>query len=395
MSERTPPLHTVHDDRGARFTGVGGWKMPVEYNSIRGEHAAVRESTGLFDVSHMGQIELSGPDAPALMQSVTTNDISKISPGDALYTTVVDEDGILRDDIVVYRLPDGVEAGETTEIVQNQSQIDSGAPAYLAVPNAGHAAEAYDRWVAHRDERQLEADVINTSDEWAMFAVQGNEAVSHVGQVMSNVAGVTQTPTPTETASVRDMSRFTADIASVAGVGCWISRTGYTGEDGFELMCPRQKAQPVWQAFDDVRPCGLGARDILRIESGFLLSGQDFDPDAEPRTPFEAGIPSAVALNTEFVGREALVAAAETAPSQRFTGVKLAEQGGPVRDGSTVTDGSGTEIGMITSGTMSPSVGEPIGLGYLPVDLNPGESVGVIVRGEQTRATVVSPPFTQ
>lgn len=398
MAEHKPPLHTVHKDRDARFTEFGGWEMPVEFDSIRAEYATVRESAGIFDVSHMGQIEVSGPDASSLMQYLTTNDTSEMVPGDTLYTTLVDENGILRDDIVVYRLPDGVRAGEVTEAVQRPSQIDGDDPAYLIVPNAGHAVEAYGRWVNYRDEHSLKADVVNASDEWAMVAVQGNDAVSYVERAADSLAGVTRalalSPSSAEPMVADDLDRFTAGIASVGDIGCWISRTGYTGEDGFEMMCPSHEAATVWDAFDGVRPCGLGARDTLRIESGFLLSGQDFDPNAEPRTPFEAGIPSAVALDTEFLGRDALAAAAETPPAQRFTGVKLVEQGDAPRHGHTVTDDDGTKIGVITSGTVSPSLGEPIGLGYLPTDVEPGEPVWIAVRDEQKQATVVSLPFT-
>ncbi|MFA9516372.1 glycine cleavage system aminomethyltransferase GcvT [Halopenitus sp. H-Gu1] len=367
MARRKPPLHAVHEAAGASFVDFGGWDMPVEFDSIRTEHTAVRESAGIFDVSHMGEIEVAGPDATALMQRLTTNDVAALDPGEAQYTAVTDEDGVMLDDVVVYRRFE-----------------DS--PAYLFVPNAGHDVDAHDRWIDYRDATDLDATVGNVTDEWAMFAIQGPEAPDLVAESTAPASG---TPGVDD---VRSLSRFEFAHARIDGVECLVARTGYTGEDGFEVLCPVDDAETVWNALD-CRPCGLGARDTLRIEMGFLLSGQDFDPDEEPRTPFEAGIGFAVDLDVDFRGRDALAAQLDAGIDERFTGVVMSERGVP-REGYPVTDTAGATIGHLTSGTMSPTLGEPIGLGYLDADAaEDGTEVGVVVRGETKRARVQSPPF--
>jgi aminomethyltransferase len=192
-------------------------------------------------------------------------------------------------------------------------------------------------------------------------------------------------------AALSDVGRFECVAATVAGVDCLVSRTGYTGEDGVEVFCDAADAGTLWDALD-CPPCGLGARDTLRMEMGFLLAGQGFDPEAEPRTPFEAGIGFVVDLDTDFVGRDALATAGE--PTERFTGVRLSERAVP-RHGYAITDADGAEIGHVTSGTMSPTLGEPIALGYLPASVAPGTPVAVTVRGAPKSGTVEAPPFLE
>ena len=387
MTDRSPPLQDIHDARGAKFTDFGGWQMPVEFDSIREEHAAVRESVGIFDVSHMGEIEVTGPDATTLMNRLTTNDVTALDPGDSQYAAITNDDGIILDDTVVYRLPDGIEAGDGVAALAGLDRdldAGSGDPAYLFVPNAGHDEQMYNRWVDYRDEAGLDAAVENTTDGWAMLAVQGPDAADAVDDA-----------TPTD--RVVGLTKFEATVAAVDEVDSWVARTGYTGEDGFELMCPAEDAETVWQAFVDApreaQPCGLGARDTLRTEMGFLLSGQDFDPDDEPRTPYEARIGFVVKLNTDFVGRDALETQKEEGVEERFVGVKLLERGVP-RGGYAVTDGDLTRVGHLTSGTMSPTLDEPIGLGYLHESAaESGTKVSVVVRGDEKRARVVIPPF--
>ena len=397
MAERLPPLYDVHDERGAKFTGFGGWEMPVEFDSIGDEHAAVREAAGIFDVSHMGEIEVAGPDATTLMNRLTTNDVGEIEPGDAQYAAITNEEGIMVDDVILYRLPDGTEAGavaaslgEMGELAPaTTKQAGDGDPAYLFIPNAGHDEETLDRWVEYRDEHELDADVVNTTTDWAMVAVQGPDAEAAV----ADATGSADDATSPEDTAVTELPPFDATIAAVDGVETLVARTGYTGEDGFELLCPVADAETVWDAFDDTQPCGLGARDTLRMEMGFLLSGQDFDPDEEPRTPFEAGIAFAVDLETEFVGRDALRRKREAGLPETFTGVKLLDRGVP-RGGYAVTDGDLTRVGHLTSGTMSPTLNEPIGLGYLHEEYAAdGTEVSVVVRGDEKRAEVVTPPF--
>ncbi|WP_418285090.1 glycine cleavage system aminomethyltransferase GcvT [Halorubrum sp. DTA46] len=386
MTDRLPPLHAAHDTRGAKFTDFGGWQMPVEFDSIREEHAAVRESVGIFDVSHMGEIEVSGPDATRLMNRLTTNDVTALDPGDSQYAAITTEEGIMLDDTVVYRLPDGVAAGTGAAALADLDRdldapaADPAHPAYLFVPNAGHDEQMYDRWVDYRDDEGLDAAVENVTDDWAMLAVQGPDAADALDDA-----------TPAD--RVVGLSKFEATVAAVDGVDSWVARTGYTGEDGFEVMCPTGDVETVWTAFGDAQPCGLGARDTLRTEMGYLLSGQDFDPDEEPRTPYEARIGFVVKLDTEFVGRDALEAQHEEGVDEKFVGVRLLDRGVP-RGGYAVTDGDLTRIGHLTSGTMSPTLNEPIGLGYLHESYAEADAeVSVVVRGDEKRAEVVIPPF--
>ncbi|MFB6155582.1 MAG: glycine cleavage system aminomethyltransferase GcvT [Haloferacaceae archaeon] len=362
MALRKPPLREVHAERGAKFTEFGGWDMPVEFDSIRQEHTAVRGGAGIFDVSHMGEIEVSGPDSTALMQRLTTNDVSALDPGDSQYAMITDEAGVVLDDTVVYRMPDAYEAD------------------YMFIPNAGHDAEMHQRWTDHRDEWDLDATVSNATEEYALFAVQGPDAP---GLVADAAAG-----------DVVDLPKFSAMVTEIDGVQSFVSRTGYTGEDGYEILCPWDRAEEVWSRFD-CQPCGLGARDTLRIEMGFLLSGQDFDPESEPRNPYEAGVGFTVKLDTEFVGRDALERVQAEGVDEKFVGLKLLDRGVP-RHGYDVVNDEGHVIGTVTSGTMSPTLEEPIALGYLPVDYtDPGTGVGVVVRGQTKRANVVTPPFLE
>jgi len=362
MASRTPPLRDAHAERGATFTEFGGWEMPVEFDSIRTEHAAVRGAAGVFDVSHMGEIAVTGPDSEALMDRLTTNDVAALDPGDAQYAMVTDGDGVVLDDTVVYRLP------ETRD------------HDYLFVPNAGHDVALFDRWAAHRDEWGLDATVSNLTEAYGLLALQGPDAEALLAAEAENPD------------RVRGLSVFEAADATVAGVDALVSRTGYTGEDGFEVFCTWAETERVWDALD-CQPCGLGARDTLRIEMGFLLSGQDFDPGENPRTPYEADVGFTVALDTEFVGRDALAAVEERGPEERFVGLRLLDRGVP-RHGYDITDDEGTVVGTVTSGTVSPTLDEPIGLGYVPVEYaEPGTAVGIVVRGERKAARVETTPF--
>ncbi|MFB6217626.1 MAG: glycine cleavage system aminomethyltransferase GcvT [Halobacteriaceae archaeon] len=354
---RASPLAAVHEDAGARFTEFGGWEMPVQFDSIRAEHAAVREAVGRFDVSHMGEVAVRGPDARDLLDGLTTNDVAALAPGEAQYAMLTDEDGTIIDDTVVYRPP---------------TDPPSGAPVadadYLFVPNAGPDEAAVARFREHREAWGLDAAVENATEEYALVAV------------------------PTD-ADIADTPRFGARYAAVGGHPTLVSRTGYTGEDGVEILCGWDAARDVWAAID-CPPCGLGARDTLRTEMGFLLSGQDFHPEENPRNPYEAGVGFAVDLDTDFVGRDALADIAEAGPAELFVGHRLEERGVP-RHGYDIRVG-GEAVGEVTSGTMSPTLEAPIGLGYLPVaHADPGTRVAVVVRGDPKEARVVDPPFLE
>ncbi|MBV0901772.1 glycine cleavage system aminomethyltransferase GcvT [Haloarcula salina] len=360
MTLRSSPLSGSHARTDASLTDFGGWEMPVEFDSIRAEHEAVREAVGKFDVSHMGQVTVSGPDAAALTQRLTTNDVSALDPGEAQYAAITDADGVMLDDTVVYRLPDGVDDD------------------YLFVPNAGHDGEMTERWLTERDDRGLDAAVTNRTEEYAMIAVQGPEAPDLLAAETDVALG--------------DLTRFEVVSGTVAGIESLVARTGYTGERGFEVLCPWSSAETVWGALE-CQSCGLGARDTLRLEMGFLLSGQDFHPTEDPRTPYEAGIGWTVKLDTEFVGRDALEAVEAEGPDEKLVGIELIDRGVP-RHGYEVTTPDGEPIGRVTSGTMSPTLGEPIALGYVSVaHAEPDTAVRVVVRGEPKKARTRSTPF--
>ncbi|WP_331233731.1 glycine cleavage system aminomethyltransferase GcvT [Natronorarus salvus] len=355
---RNPPLAAAHEANGARVIEFGGWDMPVEFNSIREEHTVVREEVGIFDVSHMGEIRVSGLDAAELMTRLTTNDAVGTAVGRAQYAAITDSEGIMLDDTVFYRL---------------------GEEEFLFVPNAGHDEEVEARWVEHRDEWGLDCDVENETEGWGMFAVQGPDSP----ELLDSAAD----------SAVSETSRFAFTETTIEGADCLVARTGYTGEDGFEVLCPWDEAEAVWNALE-CQPCGLGARDTLRMEAGFLLSGQDFHPEENPRTPFQARIGFAVDLETEFVGRDALAREKEEGPAELFVGVALEERGIPRHGYPVVRDGE--RVGEVTSGTMSPTLGEPIGLGYVRCELaEPGTQVAVEIRGEEKRARVESPRFVE
>ena len=355
MSLRDPPIeHSAND------TDFGGWRMPVEFDSIRTEHDAVREDVGKFDVSHMGEITVSGPDATRLLNRLTTNDVAALYPGEAQYAAITDDDGIMLDDTVVYRLP------------------ESHDEEYLFIPNAGHDEELRKRWLEHREKWGFDASVTNRTTEYAMIAVQGPNSPGLLG-------GETDV-------DLGDLDRFEMAAGSVAGVDALVARTGYTGETGFELLCPWAAAPDVWAALD-CQPCGLGARDTLRLEMGFLLSGQEFDPVDNPRNPYEARIGFAVKLDTEFVGRDALEGVSVEGPEEKLVGLRLRERGIP-RAGYDVTTPDGDSLGTVTSGTMSPTLGEPIALAYLPSEYAGSDrSVRVVIRDEPKKARITTTPF--
>ncbi|WP_332898707.1 glycine cleavage system aminomethyltransferase GcvT [Haladaptatus sp. CMSO5] len=357
MSLRESPLGAIHREHDAKMTDFGGWAMPVKYTSITHEHDAVRNAVGIFDVSHMGEVFVSGPDATELMNRLTTNDVADLSAGDAQYACITREDGIIVDDTVVYLLPDG----ET----------------YLFIPNAGHDEEMESRWRDHADCWNLSVIIENRTLSTGMVAVQGPHAVERVNEEAST--------------DVSALGRFSVCETAIGGVECHVARTGYTGEDGFEIVFDADDAAALWNTFEGVQPCGLGARDTLRLEAGLLLSGQDFHPEIEPRTPFEAGLGFVVSLDTEFVGRDALV---DADPDQSMVGIELDGRGVP-RAGCSVLKAD-EHVGELTSGTMSPTLDLPIGIGYVDADVaEPGTDVEIDIRGRSIPATVETPRFLQ
>src|SRR5881296_1354480 len=346
MARRTP-LFDAHRALGARLVEFAGWEMPLAYRGAAEEHRAVRERCGLFDVSHMGEIELRGPGAAVVCQELTVNDVRRLHIGDGQYTLLCNERGGVLDDLIVVRL---------------------GAERYLLVVNAANTATDY-AWVRARAGER--AEVVDRSAELALLALQGPEAE-------------------------RALRTFTALEGPVAGVRTLVSRTGYTGEDGFELLVAASDAPRLWEAVlnatrrRDGLPAGLGARDTLRLEAGLPLCGTDMD---ETTTPLEAGLAWVVKLDKgDFVGRGVLAEQAARGVTRLLVGLELAEPGVP-RHGYVVWR-NGAAVGTVTSGTRSPTLGTYIGLAYVTAGAAAhGTPVAVEIRGRRVPARVVARPF--
>lgn len=354
------PLNAAHRTLGARLVDFAGWEMPVQYPSgILAEHAAVREAAGLFDLSHMGRIYLQGRDALALAQECCTRDLARLQDGEAAYSVLCQDDGGIVDDIIVYLLgPEDV----------------------LAVFNASNRLVDLELFQTTRDRLGFQVDLEDRTLETALIGLQGPRAQAIVNSLAS-----------------RDLDALSAYAfvreVTVAGAPSLVARTGYTGEDGFELLVEAAHAERVWQALLDAgaAPAGLGARDTLRTEAGFALYGHEIDRSTQP---FEARLGWVVDLNKpSFNGREALARLKAAGPARRLVGLKPAPGGIP-RQGATICDDAGPQIGSVTSGTFSPTLRENIALGYVPVERSrPGQTVAIDVRGRRFSADVVKLPF--
>jgi aminomethyltransferase len=347
---RRTPLHDRHTAAGGRLVPFAGWEMPVQYEGVRQEHTAVRERAGVFDVSHMGEIETRGPGAEAFLQHLLSNDVTKLAPGGAQYSLLCRPDGGVLDDLFSYRLP-------------------GDAPRFLTVTNASNHERDH-AWFAERA-AGFDVEVVDAADRYAMLAVQGPAARAAVERIAAG-----ELPARMRTATV-----------AVAGVDCLVCGTGYTGEDGVEILAPPEHAGAIWDALlaEDVTPVGLGARDTLRLEACFHLYGNDLSLD---RNPIEAGLGWACKLDTGFVGSDAL---RDLAPAQllvpfAFTGPGIPRQGNPVH--------TAHGDGIVTSGSLSPCLGIGIGLAYLPAAAaTPGAPIEVDVRGKLRAAAVRSKPL--
>jgi aminomethyltransferase len=356
MSRRTP-LYETHARAGARLVEFAGWEMPVQYSGILSEHEAVRTRVGLFDVSHMGEVVFRGPRALAALNRVFTNDLGKVVDGQAQYGCLCRESGGIVDDVVVYR----------------RSAED-----LLVCVNAGNREKDFGWLSSHAGG----ADVRNESDDWAQLALQGPLA-----------AQLLQRLTKLNLSQIRSY-RFAP--GEVAGVSCIVARTGYTGEDGFELFCPAAQASRLWDALveaggpEKIQPCGLGARDSLRLEMAYRLYGSDMD---DSTTPLEAGLAWVVKLDKgDFVGRDALLRQREQGVARKLVGFTLIDPGIP-RHGYPVLQ-DGRKVGEVTSGTRSPTLEIPIGLAYVPTALAAeGSTFAVEIRGRAAAARVVKTPF--
>jgi aminomethyltransferase len=357
--QKQTPLNAIHRAAGARMVDFGGWDMPVHYGSQIDEHHAVRRDAGMFDVSHMRVVDLQGGGARGLLRYALANNVDKLKdPGKALYSCLLTPAGTVIDDLIVYLLRE-----------------DS----FRLVVNAGTADKDI-AWLRRLVAERAPDLVLTPRTDLAMIAVQGPAARARVWQAL-----------PGSEAATAALRPFTAARASTGLGDLFIARTGYTGEDGFEIMVPAARAAELWQALVDagVRPAGLGARDTLRLEAGMNLYGQDMD---ETVTPLESGLAWTVDLASprDFVGKSALVAAA---PAQELTGLLLVDRGGVLRAHQVVHTANGD--GVITSGTFSPTLSQSIALARLPRGTKPGETVRVVVRDRELAARVVKPPFAR
>ncbi|MCS7182691.1 MAG: glycine cleavage system aminomethyltransferase GcvT [Thermoanaerobaculum sp.] len=358
-AKRTP-LYPVHVASGAKMVHFAGWEMPVQYRGVLEEHRAVRTRVGLFDVSHMGELEVVGRRALDFVQYVTCNDASRLVPGRAQYSGLMTPRGTFVDDLLVHMV-----SPERFLLVVNAANKDKDYAYLCAQAPAFDQVEVYDR-----------------SAEYAQLAIQGPLAEA----VLQKLTSVTLS-------EIKYYRFVEGDVAAVRGI---IARTGYTGEDGFEVYLPAAKAAEVWQALmqagaeHGIQPCGLGARDTLRFEACMPLYGQDID---DTTTPFEAGLDWIVKLEKgPFLGREALIQQRNAGIKRKLVGFAMLGKGIP-RHGYPLLHGS-EEVGVVTSGTMSPTLGKALGLGYLPVALaTPGTEVWVDIRGQRVPAQVVEIPF--
>ena len=337
------PLYERHVALGARMVPFAGYEMPVQYTGVIEEHRAVRTDAGAFDVSHMGEIHVDGPSAHAFLQEMLSNDLDRVGDGQAQYTLLTNEQGGIVDDLIAYRLAHGQ---------------------YLVVVNASNRTIVYG-WLKEREPRGSE--VRDASDEYGLVAVQGPRALERLG--------------------LDERPAFTHELGELDGIEVMISRTGYTGELGVELCCAEDDAAGLWDAVleRDVVPCGLGARDTLRLEVCYPLHGNDITPETDA---ISAGLGWACALDTEFTGVEALRRMKAEGPARKLVPFVLEEKAVP-RQGMPIEGG-----GEVTSGTHSPMLDRGIGMGYVPsASAAPDTELTIDVRGKPRRARVVRKPI--
>ncbi|HJS43745.1 MAG TPA: glycine cleavage system aminomethyltransferase GcvT [Gemmatimonadales bacterium] len=357
LLKRTP-LHGVHVTLGAKMVPFAGFEMPVTYPSgINAEHRAVRENVGVFDVSHMGEFEITGSDRNAFVQRVTCNDVGALKPGQAQYSGILTKEGTFVDDCLVYRFEDKL----------------------MMVVNASNIQKDWDHIVAQKGGADVRLRDI--SDETALLAVQGPKAEALLGQLTS--------------LSVALIPYYHFVQGKVAGVQCFVSRTGYTGEDGFELYCRAADAETLWHALVGAgrgEPVGLGARDTLRLEAGLPLYGNDID---DTTTPYEAGLAFIVKLEkgAPFTGLEALKRQKLEGVPRRLVGFKISEPKTIARHGYPAFL-DGTQVDIVRSGTITPTANAAIGTTYLPAArAKAGTKIEIDVRGKKVEAEVVKMPF--
>ena len=352
-------LSAVHAGLGAKMVPFAGYNMPVQYAGLKHEHEVVRTKVGVFDVSHMGEFFVRGENAEALLQKVTSNDVSTLVPGKAQYCYLPNKEGGIIDDLIIYKISD-----QEFMLIVNASNIDKD-------------------WEWISSQNDVGAELVNESDEWSILAIQGPKAAESM-QALTKV-------------DLAGMKFYTFEISEFAGAkDVIISATGYTGSGGFEIYVKNKDIKQVWdkvfeagKAFG-IEPIGLGARDTLRLEMGFCLYGNDID---ETTSPFEAGLGWITKFTKDFTNSDALQAEKEAGIKNKLVGFELKDKGVP-RHGYPILNAAGKEIGRVTSGTMSPSLDKAIGLGYVPIDVvNSGEEIFIGVRNKSLAAEIVKTPF--
>jgi aminomethyltransferase len=354
------PLNARHRSLGARMVEFGGWDMPVEYSGIAAEHMAVRTRAGLFDVSHMGEIEIAGRDALAAVQHITSNDASRLATNQIQYSALTTPQGTFVDDVLVYKLGD---------------------EHFMLVVNASNIIKDF-HWITEHIAGQGDAVAVNTSSRYALLALQGPAA----REVLQTLTG----------ANLEDVKYYWFTTGEVAGVRSTISRTGYTGEDGFEVFVPPGSAERVWDAVltagkaAGAVPAGLGARDTLRLEAAMRLYGNDMD---ESTTVVEADLGWIVGWKkTEFLGFDRLKQQKAEGPPRKLVGFEMLERAIARHGYDVYCDGA--KAGVVTSGTQTPFLKKAIGMAYVPADrTTSGTEIEVEIRGRRARAHVVSMPF--
>jgi len=352
-------LSAIHAALGAKMVPFAGYNMPVSYQGINLEHQTVREKVGVFDVSHMGEFFVTGPNALSLIQRVCSNDASKLEDGQAQYSCFPNQDGGVVDDLIVYRI-----AAEKWLLVVNASNIDKD-------------------WAWINSHNTMEATLENSSDHYSLLAIQGPKAI----QAMQSL-------TQEDLSAIKF---YTFKINTFAGVeNVIISATGYTGSGGFEIYCKNTQVAKIWTKVLEaganwgIQPIGLAARDTLRLEMGYCLYGNDID---DTTSPLEAGLGWITKFNKDFINSESLKKQKEIGVSKTLVGFELSQRGIP-RQGYAIVDAQGNSIGRVTSGTMSPSMGKGIGLGYVPMALKEvGSQIHIQIRNKIVPAMVVKLPF--
>ncbi|MDP2160840.1 MAG: glycine cleavage system aminomethyltransferase GcvT [Flavobacterium sp.] len=356
---KSTALSHIHESLGAKMVPFAGYNMPVQYEGVTAEHETVRNGVGVFDVSHMGEFILSGPNALALIQKVTSNDASVLTVGRAQYSCLPNDNGGIVDDLIVYRLEE---------------------EQYLLVVNASNIEKDWNWISSHND---LDVDMRNLSDNYSLLAIQGPKSVEAM-----------QSLTSIDLAAIKYYHFEVADFAGIENV--IISATGYTGSGGFEIYCKNDEVEHIWKKVFEagtsygIKPIGLAARDTLRLEMGFCLYGNDIN---DTTSPLEAGLGWITKFNKEFTNSTNLLKQKEEGISKKLVGFELTERGIPRHDYQ-IVDADGNNIGIVTSGTMAPSLGKGIGLGYVATEFAGVDSeIFIQIRNNKVAAKVVKLPF--